>query len=134
MHCASNVATPAYYRNAAANNHLPLLVDELELGKDCLVRVSGSAKYSLATPMNALLWKCLVHFEKVHWLIRHEFEGGRVLATETNQDVGKGNSADCFSTGRCFAHAALVFAGRFDSASGNLHLQEKLSTASTDGG
>jgi hypothetical protein len=63
-----------YFKNTAANNHLPLTIDQLELGKDCPINVSESAKFSLQTPLNALLWHCLRHFQSVHSSIRREFE------------------------------------------------------------
>jgi hypothetical protein len=63
-----------YSRNAAANNHLPLLADKIHLGKSCPINSAETAKFSLQTPTNALLWDCVKHFDKVHNRLRFEFD------------------------------------------------------------
>jgi len=64
-------------RNSAGNNHLPLALGELELGKDCPINVSEASKASLEIPLNRLLWKCLRHFEDVHGCLRGAMERGK---------------------------------------------------------
>jgi hypothetical protein len=58
------------FRHAAANNHLPAVADLLKLGKDCPINATGQANYSLQTPINRFVWRCLRHFDEVHWIIR----------------------------------------------------------------
>jgi hypothetical protein len=54
-----------HFRNAAANNHFPRIADKIGLGDKCLVNVSDRANYSLRTPINRLVWRCLRHIKKV---------------------------------------------------------------------
>lgn len=54
-----------HFRNAAANNHFPRIADKIGLGDKCLVNVSDKANYSLRTPINRLVWKCLRHIKEV---------------------------------------------------------------------
>lgn len=61
-----------YFRNTAANNHLPLIADGLGLGKECPINVSESANFS-GTPINWFVWKCLRHFQDVHRAIESGF-------------------------------------------------------------
>ncbi len=63
-----------YFKNTAANNQLPPILEKLDLGKECPINVSESAKYRLETPINGFVWRCLRHFQTVHWLIRIELE------------------------------------------------------------
>lgn len=58
-----------YFRNTAANNHLPRLADRIGLGKKCYLNVSETANFSLRTPINRFVWKCLRHFQKMHQII-----------------------------------------------------------------
>jgi hypothetical protein len=59
------------FRHAAANNHFPRVADLLELGKNSLINATEQANYSLQTPINRFVWRCLKHFDEVHWIIRH---------------------------------------------------------------
>ena len=61
------------FRHAAANNHFPRLADLLGLGKDCPINATDQANYSLQTPINRFVWRCLKHFDEVHWIIRGAF-------------------------------------------------------------
>lgn len=56
------------FLNTAANaqSQFHRIAKELELGKDCPINVSESANYSLETPINLFVWKCLRHFQAVH--------------------------------------------------------------------
>ena len=63
-----------HFRNATANNHFSRVADQLQLGKECPINVSDSAKFSLQTPINGFVWKCLRHFQKVHQSIRYHME------------------------------------------------------------
>jgi len=51
--------------NTAANNHFPRIADKIGLGDKCLLNVSDTANYSLRTPINRLVWKCLRHVKEV---------------------------------------------------------------------
>ena len=59
------------FRHAAANNHFPRVADLLHLGKDCPINATEQANYSLQTPINRFVWRCLKHFDEVHWIIRN---------------------------------------------------------------
>jgi hypothetical protein len=59
------------FRHAAANNHFPRVADVLELGKDCLINATEQANYSLQTPINRFVWRCLKHLDEVLWIIRY---------------------------------------------------------------
>jgi hypothetical protein len=65
------------FLNTAANSkkQFQRIAKDLKLGKDCPINVSESANYSLETQINSFVWKCLRHFQKVHWYIRIGFEG-----------------------------------------------------------
>jgi len=65
------------FLNTAANSRKQFqrIANDLKLGKDCPINVSESANYSLETPINSFVWKCLRHFQDVHWHIRVGFEG-----------------------------------------------------------
>jgi len=60
------------FLNTSANSKKQFLriAEHLELGKQSPINVSKSANYSLETPINAFVWKCLRHFQNVHWLIQ----------------------------------------------------------------
>jgi len=60
--------------NTAANSkkQFQRIAHQLELGKECPINVAASANYSLETPINAFVWKCLRHFQDVHSTIRLE--------------------------------------------------------------
>lgn len=58
-----------YSRHAAANNHLPRLIDRIRLGEKCYLNVSEKANYSLRTPINRFVWKCIRHFQEMHEII-----------------------------------------------------------------
>jgi hypothetical protein len=64
------------FLNTAANSkkQFQRIAKDLELGKDCPINVSESANYSLETPINSFVWKCLRHFQDVHWHIQHDFK------------------------------------------------------------
>ena len=64
------------FLNTAANSKKQFrrIAQELKLGSDCPINVSESANYSLETPINYFVWKCLRHFQDVHWHIRHDFK------------------------------------------------------------
>src|ERR1700731_1906761 len=66
-----------HFANTAANNYFPRVAELLELGKECPINVSGSANYSLETPINQFVWSCLRHFQQVHWHIRYEESQGQ---------------------------------------------------------
>lgn len=55
--------------NTAANNHFPLIAEKLRLGQKCYLNVSEKANYSLQTPINRFVWKCLRHFQEMHRII-----------------------------------------------------------------
>ena len=65
------------FLNTAANSkkQFQRIAAQLELGKECPINVSESANYSLETPINSFVWKCLRHFQRVHWVVRHDFSG-----------------------------------------------------------
>jgi hypothetical protein len=65
------------FLNTAANSkkQFQRITAELELGKQCPINVSPKANYSLEHPINRLVWKCLRHFQSVHWHIEHNFKG-----------------------------------------------------------
>ena len=46
----------------------------MKLGESCPINVSESANYNLETPINSFVWKCLRHFQDVHWHIEHDFK------------------------------------------------------------
>lgn len=58
-----------YSRHATANNHLPRLMDRIRLGEKCYLNVSEKANYSLRTPINRFVWKCIRHFQEMHEII-----------------------------------------------------------------
>jgi hypothetical protein len=62
------------FLNAAANSEKQFqrIAEQLELGKECPINVSKSANYSLETPINSFVWKCLRHFQKVHSFIQRQ--------------------------------------------------------------
>ncbi len=65
------------FLNTAANaqEHFEQIAEQLELGKECPINVSATANWSLQTPINYFVWKCLKHFQNVHWHIRDGFKG-----------------------------------------------------------
>jgi hypothetical protein len=64
------------FLNTAANSkkQFQRFAEELKLGEKCPINVSESANYSLETPINSFVWKCLRHFQDVHWHIEHDFK------------------------------------------------------------
>jgi hypothetical protein len=64
------------FLNTAANSkkQFQRFAKELKLGENCPINVSESANYSLETPINSFVWKCLRHFQDVHWHIEHDFK------------------------------------------------------------
>jgi len=64
------------FLNSAANSkkQFQRIADQLELGKECPINVSELANYSLETPINSFVWKCLRHFQRVHRHIRHDYK------------------------------------------------------------
>ena len=58
-----------YFRNTAANNYAPRIADKIGLGKKCYLNVSDKANYSLQTPINRFVWKCLRHFQEIHSIL-----------------------------------------------------------------
>jgi hypothetical protein len=75
------------FRNAAANSEKQFhrIAEELELGKKCQINVSERANYSLETPINSFVWKCLTHFRSVHSWVQFGFRHG-------GQDYGPANT------------------------------------------
>jgi hypothetical protein len=65
------------FLNTAANSkkQFERIAAELELGQECPINVSPKANYSLEHPINGLVWKCLRHFQSVHWHIEHNLKG-----------------------------------------------------------
>lgn len=63
-----------YSQKQADKKHLSFLAEQLKLGEDCPINATKKARYSLQTPMNALLWHCLRHFESVHSSIRRSLQ------------------------------------------------------------
>jgi hypothetical protein len=70
------------FRHAAANNHFPVVADMLKLGSECVITVSEQANYSLQTPINRLVWRCLRHFQHVHWNMKQAESGGEPIEKE----------------------------------------------------
>lgn len=64
------------FLNTAANSkkQFQRFAEQLKLGESCPINVSESANYSLETPINSIVWKCLRHFQDVHWHIEHDFK------------------------------------------------------------
>jgi len=58
------------FRHKRATNHFDLLADRLELGRECIVRSSGKANYSLKTPTTGLVWRLLNELDSVHRMIQ----------------------------------------------------------------
>lgn len=56
---------------ANAQTQFQQIAKDLELGKDCPINVSESANYSLETPINSFVWKCLRHFQGILWIIQN---------------------------------------------------------------
>jgi hypothetical protein len=48
---------------------LPRLADRIGLGSKCYLNVSETANFSLRTPINRFVWKCLRHFQEMHQII-----------------------------------------------------------------
>jgi len=65
-----------YFRNTTANNHLPRLADRIGLSSKCYLNVSETANFSLRTPVNRFVWKCLRHFQEMHQIIEAGKRGG----------------------------------------------------------
>jgi len=63
------------FLNTAANSkkQFQRIAQELKLGSDCPINVSEKSNYNLEVPTNSFVWKCLRHFQQVHWHIRHDF-------------------------------------------------------------
>jgi hypothetical protein len=61
------------FLNTSANSkkQFKRIAGDLELGKDCPINVSENANYSLETPINSFVWKCLRHFQNACWVIEH---------------------------------------------------------------
>jgi hypothetical protein len=59
------------FLNTSANSkkQFQRIAEDLELGKQSPINVSGSANYRFETPVNAFVWKCLRHFQNVRWFI-----------------------------------------------------------------
>jgi hypothetical protein len=82
------------FRHKAANNHLFAksgsgtlpVADLIELGRDCPINISGTANYSLQTPINAYLWKILQAFQSGHRTVGwFRQEGRKTHRNETEQ-------------------------------------------------
>ncbi len=69
-----------HFRNTAANNHFPRIADKIGLGDNCLVNVSDKANYSLRTPINRLVWKCLRHIKHVQDILSRGDREKRTVA------------------------------------------------------
>lgn len=60
------------FLNTAANSkkQFKRIAGDLELGKDCPINVSENANYSLETPINSFVWKCLTNFQHTCWAVQ----------------------------------------------------------------
>jgi len=60
------------------------IAKDLELGKDCPINVSENANYSLETPINSFVWKCLRHFQNACWVIQQNMQPTRTPVHSLN--------------------------------------------------
>lgn len=65
-----------HFKHRQAVNHFDRLADKLHLGCQCWLKVDGRANFSLQTPINRLLWRCLRHFQEIHDIVRRDSEKG----------------------------------------------------------
>lgn len=61
-----------HFKHRQAVNHFDRLADRLHLGRRCWLKVDERANYSLQTPINRLLWRCIRHFQEIHDIVRYE--------------------------------------------------------------
>jgi hypothetical protein len=79
------------FLNTSANSkkQFKRIAESLELGKNCPINVSENANYSLETPINSFVWKCLRHFQVIHWHIRYALDPASHYAMSLRTVGGK---------------------------------------------
>lgn len=65
-----------HFKHRQAVNHFDRLADKLHLGRRCWLKVDERANYSLQTPINRLLWRCVRHFQEIHEIVRRKSNRG----------------------------------------------------------
>jgi len=78
------------FLNTAANSkkQFKRIADSLQLGKECPINVSEAANYSLETPINSFVWKCLRHFQSIHSIIQMATSPGYQYSQALGLSVG----------------------------------------------
>ncbi|MEO8350929.1 MAG: hypothetical protein ABI680_04305, partial [Chthoniobacteraceae bacterium] len=61
-----------HFKHRQAVNHFDRLADKIHLGQRCWLKVDERANYSLQTPINRLLWRCIHHFQEIHDIVQSE--------------------------------------------------------------